>query len=77
MIARQRMKLEKTRDLAVSAAPRAAREAVDKTFSNNARTLGGAADGFDAKPTAVAPAADRQGQAQVRQNQADAVQATE
>jgi len=39
--------------------------------------LGGAGSGFEAKPTSVAPSADPVGQAQVRQNQADATKATE
>ena len=77
LISRQQLRLASTRRKAEASAPKERRDDVDKSFASSDSVLGGAGAGFEAKPTSVAPSADPVGQAQVRQNQADATKATE
>jgi Ca-activated chloride channel family protein len=80
LITRQRKSLDADRQEATKWAPRATRAAVDKVFGDNERRLGNGSAGFAQPEPGVAatpPAADHKGQAQVRQNQQDATQATE
>jgi Ca-activated chloride channel family protein len=77
LLSRQQAKVASTRRTAAASAPAERRKDVDKAFDSSEAVLGGADDGFAPKPTATPPAADREGQAQIRQNQADATSATE
>jgi Ca-activated chloride channel homolog len=80
VLVRAQQKVAETRHRAVMAAPAASRDAVERAFDKPALALGSASTGFATPPPgapAVAPAADRRGQAQVRKNEADALEATE
>jgi len=80
VLARAQQKVAESRHQAVMAAPADKRDAVERAFAKPALALGSASTGFAPPPAgtpAPEPAANRQGQAQVRKNEADALKATE
>jgi Ca-activated chloride channel homolog len=76
MIARQQAKLAKDRDVATRNTPAARRPGLDATYTKNNERLDGAGSGFAQTTPTVAPGSDKNGQATVRQSEADAVEAT-
>jgi Ca-activated chloride channel family protein len=77
LIMKQQEKLAAAHSAAKIAAPAARQPDLDARFDENATRLDGAGSGFMTKPTAMKPGEDKAGQAQVRQNQAGALDATE
>jgi Ca-activated chloride channel homolog len=80
VLAHAQQKIAVSRREAVMAEPAATRGLIERAFDKSSDALGSASNGF-APPAAgaptVAPAANREGQAQVRKNEADALKATE
>jgi Ca-activated chloride channel family protein len=78
LLSRQQARLEQTRARALSLAPPALHGDVARAFDRSAAPIATASAGFEPPPPATpAPVAAKQAEAQIRQNQAGAFQATE
>ncbi len=84
VLSQEKSKVERWHRSAADHAPMGRSGDVDRAFVQQQATLSGASAGFAARPsspdapaTATPPAADKAGQRQIRENQADALKATE